>query len=146
MTRPDWPEYLAGVGKAVAQRADCTRRRIAAVLVGPGSRIVSTGYNGAPAGVPGCLTEGACPRGQLTHAELPADVAYDAPGQVCLAVHAEENAVNRFLEFMIELGVPREVALAYLRRCRLVIVGAERPCPRCSTLLDILGVPWECAP
>lgn len=60
--RPGWREYFLGVAEAVAARGDCTRRRVGAVLV-QDHRIVSTGYNGAPRGAPGCL-EGACPRGR----------------------------------------------------------------------------------
>lgn len=61
--RPNWDGYFLGVAEAVAVRADCTRRRIGAVIVDPDRRIVSTGYNGAPSGQPGCLSAGACPRG-----------------------------------------------------------------------------------
>lgn len=62
MTRPSWDQYFLRIASAVAARADCTRRRVGAVIV-KGNRIVSTGYNGAPAGCAGCL-EGACPRGR----------------------------------------------------------------------------------
>lgn len=61
--RPTWDEYFLGIAVAVATRADCTRRQVGAVIT-RGNRIVSTGYNGSPAGLPGCLTAGACPRGR----------------------------------------------------------------------------------
>lgn len=62
--RPKWDSYFLGVADAVAARADCTRRRIGAVIVDSDHRIVSTGYNGAPSGKPGCLSAGACVRGR----------------------------------------------------------------------------------
>lgn len=66
--RPDWDTYFLGIAKAVAARADCTRRRIGAVIVDADHRIISAGYNGAPPGKPGCLSEGACPRGRHFYA------------------------------------------------------------------------------
>lgn len=86
--RPDWDFYFLGICEAVAERADCTRRKVGAVIV-KDHRIVSTGYNGAPAGHNGCLA-GACPRGKLSFAELPQGSPYDGN---CIAVHAEANAI-----------------------------------------------------
>lgn len=60
--RPGWDEYFLKIAEAVALRANCTRRKAGAVIV-KHRRIVSTGYNGAPAGEPGCL-DGHCPRGR----------------------------------------------------------------------------------
>ena len=92
-SRPGWDAYFLGVATAVAARADCTRRHIGAVLVGPDHRVVSTGYNGAPSGVPGCATAGACPRGQRTSAEVEPGSSYDTGPGACIAVHAEANAL-----------------------------------------------------
>lgn len=89
--RPDWPEYFMGITEAVAVRADCTRRRASALVV-KDNRIISSGYNGAPAGQPGCLA-GACPRGQLSQEELAAYSSYDSGPGRCVAVHAEANAL-----------------------------------------------------
>lgn len=61
--RPGWDEYFMGIAAAVAKRADCTRRQVGCVIVGPDHRIVSTGYNGGPAGGKSCL-KGECPRGR----------------------------------------------------------------------------------
>src|ERR1700743_2695651 len=61
--RPSWRDYYLGIADAVAVRADCTRRKVGAIVV-KGTPIISTGYNGSPPGEPGCLSDGACPRGQ----------------------------------------------------------------------------------
>lgn len=67
--RPSWDEYFLGIAKAVAVRADCTRRQVGAVIVRD-NRIVATGYNGGPSGGPSCLS-GQCPRGQLDRDQMP---------------------------------------------------------------------------
>ncbi|WP_203834175.1 deoxycytidylate deaminase [Actinoplanes campanulatus] len=86
--------YYLGIAAAVAARADCTRRQVGAIVV-QGDRIAGTGYNGAPAGVPGCLSAGACPRGRLTAEQLAPGSSYDTGAGSCHALHAEQNAVLR---------------------------------------------------
>lgn len=55
------------------------------------NRIISTGYNGSPSGQPHCI-DGACPRGRFTYDEVSTEADYgDYP---CIAVHAEENAIE----------------------------------------------------
>jgi dCMP deaminase len=46
----------------ISSRAECTRRKVGALIVTPDYRLVAAGYNGAPKGKPSCL-DGACPRG-----------------------------------------------------------------------------------
>lgn len=87
-SRPGWTEYFLGIAVAVSKRADCSRRRVGAVLV-LDNRIVATGYNGAPSGSPGCL-EGACPR---AHSEEPLGSSYDTGPGACISIHAEANAL-----------------------------------------------------
>jgi dCMP deaminase len=91
VSRPDWPLYWMGVAEAVAARADCTRRRVGAVIVDQHNRIISTGYNGAPSGGPSCLA-GQCPRGRYTFEVIPQGAPYDGI-EPCIAVHAETNAL-----------------------------------------------------
>lgn len=115
MTRPTWDEWALGVAAAVARRGDCTRRQVGAVILDLDHRVISVGYNGAPPGAPGCLTDGACPRGRHTLKDCccgqgsmcvcaPYCVCgnewpckYDVPpGSAysnCDAVHAEANAL-----------------------------------------------------
>ena len=61
--RPDWDEYFMEIAEVVRKRSTCLRRKVGAIIV-KDSRILATGYNGAPAGVPHCGEVG-CLRAQL---------------------------------------------------------------------------------
>lgn len=121
--RPDWDTYFLTIATAVASRADCRRRRVGAVIVGADHRVLSTGYNGAPPGRPGCLS-GACPRGLLTYEEVQEFSNYDTGPGRCISVHAEVNAV---------LFSKGDVAgaTAYI---------TDPPCPNCRKVLMGAGV------
>ncbi len=82
--RPDWDEYFIDIAHVVARRSNCRRRRVAALIVCD-RRIVSTGYNGTPRGVPNCL-DGGCPR--CASAAASGERLGD-----CICAHAEENAI-----------------------------------------------------
>jgi deoxycytidylate deaminase len=58
--RPSWDEYFMEVAKVVKTRSTCLSSAKGAVLV-VGRQIVSTGYNGTPAGTKHC-DEGGCAR------------------------------------------------------------------------------------
>jgi len=85
--RPGWDEYFIGIAKAVAARATCLRRKYGAVITKE-NIIVSTGYNGAPAGMKDCLEAGKCTRKEL---QVPHGERYE----LCHSVHAEANAIIR---------------------------------------------------
>jgi len=85
--RPGWDEYFIEIAKAVAARATCLRRRYGAVVTKE-NIIVSTGYNGAAAGVTDCLEVGKCTRMEL---QIPHGQRYE----LCHSVHAEANAIIR---------------------------------------------------
>ncbi len=68
----------------VAKRANCFRRAVGAVMVKE-NRIIATGYNGAPFGIPNC-NKGGCPR--CIGAKV---IGKDL--DKCICIHAEENAV-----------------------------------------------------
>lgn len=93
--RPTWDEWGLALAKTVATRADCTRRQVGAVLMTPDHSIVSTGYNGAAPGRPGCLSDGACPRGQMSVQDVAPGSSYDTGAGSCIALHAEQNALLR---------------------------------------------------
>lgn len=93
--RPGWDQYGLGIAEAVATRADCTRRKVGAVIMRPDHSIVSTGYNGGAAGGPSCL-KGECPRGQMSVEDVtPLTTSYDTGAGSCIALHAEQNALLR---------------------------------------------------
>ncbi|OHE61192.1 MAG: cytidine deaminase [Thermodesulfovibrio sp. RBG_19FT_COMBO_42_12] len=85
--RPDWDEYFIGIARAVSARATCLRRKYGAVIT-KDNIIVSTGYNGAPAGMKDCLEVGKCTRKEL---QIPHGERYE----LCHSVHAEANAIIR---------------------------------------------------
>ena len=125
MNRIDRDTYGLTVARAVAARADCTRRQVGAVIMDGEGRIVSTGYNGAPAGEPGCASAGACPRGRLSYDEHPHGVAYESGESRCIAVHAEANAV-------IYAGRERT------KGCTIYVT--DEPCYLCALVIKAAGI------
>jgi dCMP deaminase len=116
--RPTLTEYYLGVAKAVSARGECSRRLVGAVIV-QNNTIVSTGYNGAPAGEPSCL-DGACPRAS---SDAVPGTGYASSG--CPVIHAEANAI-------IRAGRERCVGAT-------IYVTAE-PCDLCAPLIRAAGI------
>jgi dCMP deaminase len=86
LKRPARAEYYMGIAIAVRRRANCLGSRVGAILV-LDDRIIATGYNGTPAGLPNC-DEGGCER-CANRERYPAGQGYD----LCICVHAEQNAL-----------------------------------------------------
>jgi dCMP deaminase len=84
--RPNWDEYFMAIARVVASRSNCVKRKVAAVIT-KDRRIISTGYNGTPRGVPNC-NEGGCPR-------CNSFVAGGTRLDECLCSHGEENAITQ---------------------------------------------------
>ena len=82
--RPDWDTYFMDIAHVVGTRGNCSRRKVAAVIV-KDKRIISTGYNGTPRGIKNCY-EGGCPR-------CAGDSKSGANLGDCICAHAEENAI-----------------------------------------------------
>lgn len=51
--RPSWDDYFMDITFQVAKRSTCDRARVGSIIVKE-RRILTTGYNGAPAGLPHC--------------------------------------------------------------------------------------------
>lgn len=81
MSRPKWDDYFMSLAYLVSTRATCDRKKVGAVLV-KDRRIIATGYNGAPAGMPDCYDIG--------H-ELK---QIDGRESCVRTLHAESNAID----------------------------------------------------
>jgi dCMP deaminase len=86
MPRPDPDAYFMAIALAVRSRANCTGRRVGALIMHD-YRILSTGYNGTPAKMRNC-EEGGCQRCADPQAYASGE-GYD----LCICVHAEQNAL-----------------------------------------------------
>ncbi len=84
LNRPSWDEYFMDIANVAAKRSNCCRRQVAAVIV-KDSRVISTGYNGTPRGIPNCF-EGGCPR---CNSDVPSGTGLGE----CICSHGEENAI-----------------------------------------------------
>ena len=82
--RPSPDEYFMEIASVVSKRSTCLREHVGAVLVRE-KHILSTGYNGAPSGLPHCEEVG-CLRERL---RVPSGERHE----LCRGVHAEANAI-----------------------------------------------------
>jgi len=84
ITRPGWDQYFMSIANVVASRSTCIRRQVGSIIVRD-KRILSSGYNGAPAGLRHCLEIG-CLREQK-------GVPSGQRHELCRGLHAEQNAI-----------------------------------------------------
>jgi dCMP deaminase len=85
MQRPSWDDYFMQITHLVATRGTCLRRKVGAILV-KDKRILSTGYNGPPSGLPHCDELGGCLRNRMN---IPSGQRHE----LSRALHAEQNAI-----------------------------------------------------
>ncbi len=86
--RPSWDEYFMNIAHVVKERSTCLSPAKGAVLV-KDKRIISSGYNGTPAGTTHC-NEGGCKRCEDGRNGL---VQSGMHLDKCACSHAEENAI-----------------------------------------------------
>ncbi|WP_227767904.1 deoxycytidylate deaminase [Zhaonella formicivorans] len=82
--RPSWDSYFMEIAETVAKRSTCLRRQVGAIIV-KDKRLLTTGYNGAPSGLPHCAQVG-CLRENLN---IPSGQRHE----LCRGIHAEQNAI-----------------------------------------------------
>jgi len=108
--RPSWDEYFMGITFEVAKRSTCDRARVGAIIV-KDKRILTTGYNGAPRGLPHCdevghlLVNGHCVR----------------------TLHAEQNAI---IQAALH-GVSTDGGTLYV---------THQPCLNCAKMIINAGI------
>jgi len=110
--RPNWDDYFMAICRIVATRGTCDRLRAGAVLV-KDKRIISTGYNGSPPGLPHC--DG--PEGHLME-----------EGHCVRTIHAEHNAI---LQAALTPGASTTGSTLYLK---------FNPCIHCAKYIIAAGV------
>lgn len=118
MGRPDWDKYFMEITELVATRTTCLRRSVGAVIVKE-NRILSTGYNGAPAGLEHCLEIG-CMREKM-------NIPSGERQELCRGIHAEQNAIVQAARF----GVSLLDATIYI---------TTQPCITCAKLIINVGI------
>jgi len=118
LIRPTWDEYFMEVAHVVQKRSTCMRRQVGAVLV-KDKRILATGYNGAPSGLPHCHGTG-CLRKQLN---IPSGERHE----ICRGAHAEQNAIAQ----AALLGVSTRDSEIYI---------TAHPCSVCVKIMINAGV------
>lgn len=118
MPRPTWDEYFIKIAFDVAERSTCLRRKVGAILVRD-KQILSTGYNGAPSGLPHCEDVG-CLRDRH-------NVPSGQRHELCRGLHAEMNA---FLQAAVH-GVSTLGATLYC---------TNHPCSLCAKMVINAGI------
>lgn len=116
-----WDARFMDMAKTIATWSSYYRagRQIGAVIV-KNKRILTTGYNGAPAGVLSCVEKGECMRDKLN---IPSGTRHE----LCYAIHAEQNAIIQ----AAKLGVSIEGATLYC---------THQPCVICAKIIVNAGI------
>jgi dCMP deaminase len=116
-----WDKRFMDLTETIAKWSSCFKsdRSVGAVIV-KNKRILTTGYNGAPAGIKAARKRAnACAR---TLASLPG-----TRHELCYAIHAEQNAIIQ----AAKMGVCIEGATLYC---------THQPCVICSKMIVNAGI------
>ena len=128
-----WDIRFMEMAHVIATWTSCNTpgRAIGAVIV-KDKRIMTTGYNGAPAGLKTCKERGECLRRKL-------GIASGTRAEVCYAIHAEQNAI---------IHAPRERMIG----ATLYLVGKDAvtgqyvenasACAMCKRMIINAGIEW----
>ncbi len=111
--RPSWDEYFMNIVDVAARRSTCLRRNIGAVIV-KDNRLIATGYNGVPKGLPHCDKVG-CLRANM-------DIPSGQRHELCRGLHAEQNAII-------------QAALYGVSIADATIYSSNKPCSICTKMI-----------
>jgi dCMP deaminase len=145
LARPSWDDYFMQITFEVATRSTCPRAAVGAVIVRD-KRILTTGYNGAPTGLPHCtevgclLVNGHCVR--TLHAEQNAIIqgalhGVDVSGSTLYVTHqpcviCAKMIINAGIRRVVYAGqYPDEIARSFLEEAGVELIGVEsgeKPC------------------
>lgn len=108
--RKSWDRYFIEMAQLVSERATCERLKVGAVLV-KNKRVIATGYNGSPSGLPHCIDVG----------------CKVVKGHCVRTIHAEQNALFQCSRY----GISSEGAICYI---------THFPCLLCCKSLIQAGI------
>lgn len=116
-----WDIRFMELVKMVGSWSSCYQenRKIGAVIV-KDKRVLTTGYNGAPANTQSCVEKGECLRRKLN---IPSGTRHE----LCYAIHAEQNAIIQ----AAKTGISIEGATLYC---------SHQPCVICSKMIVNAGI------
>ena len=112
--RPSWDDYFMGIALKVAERGTCDRAHVGAIIVRD-RRILTTGYNGSPSGLPHCddvghlIVDGHCVR--TLHAEQNAIIqaAYHGVSVRDSTIYVTHQPCLTCAKMIINAGIKRVV-------------------------------------
>ncbi|MDE6028989.1 MAG: cytidine/deoxycytidylate deaminase family protein [Clostridiales bacterium] len=116
-----WDARFMEIAHMVATWSSCFQdnRQIGAVIA-KNKRIMTTGYNGASAGIKSCKERGECLRRKL-------DIPSGTRHELCYATHAEQNAIIQ----AAKMGICIDGATLYC---------THQPCAICTKMIINSGI------
>lgn len=116
-----WDNRFMEMAELVATWSSCYKqnRKVGTVIV-KNKRVLTTGYNGAPAGVKSCMERGECLR-------IKNNIPSGKNAELCYAVHSEQNAIIQGAK----LGISLDGATLYC---------THQPCSMCTRQIINAGI------
>ncbi len=114
-----WDKRFMELTEQVGSWASCFRRKVGAIIV-KDKRVMTTGYNGASAGISSCVERGECLREKL-------NIPSGTRAELCYGVHAEQNAIIQAAKY----GVNISGATLYC---------THQPCVICAKMIINAGI------
>lgn len=114
-----WDIRFMDLTETVGSWASCHRRKVGAVIVRD-HRVMTTVYNGAPAGIESCIERGECLREKLN---IPSGTQHE----LCYAAHAEQNAIIQAARYGININ-------------GATLYCTHQPCVICAKMIINAGI------
>jgi dCMP deaminase len=116
-----WDRRFMELTEMVATWSSCYQenRHVGAIIV-KDKRVMTTGYNGAPAGIKNCEEKGECLRRKL-------NIASGTKHELCFAVHAEQNAIIQAAKYGIDIN-------------GATLYCTHQPCVICAKMIINAGI------
>jgi len=114
-----WDHRFMELTELVGGWASCYRRKVGAVIVKE-KRVMTTGYNGAPAGIQSCIERGECLREKM---QIPSGTR----AELCFAAHAEQNAIIQAARYGIDIN-------------GATLYCTHQPCVICAKMIINAGI------